>query len=72
MAGAYYIWIIGACFAGTGAVVGAFVVLLWVGHKLERREGATHGFLELPREFRGEEGGEGGAKGDEGGPPTVG
>jgi hypothetical protein len=66
MAGAYYIWILGACFAGTAAVVAVFVTLLWLGHKLERREGATHGFLELPREFRKEEAGEGEA----GGPPS--
>jgi hypothetical protein len=73
MAGAYYIWILGACFAGTVAVIGVFVLFLWLGHRLERREGATHGFLELPREFRkqagtqtGVEGGPKGETGDEG------
>jgi hypothetical protein len=61
MAGAYYIWILGACFLGTAVVIGGFVGLLWLGHWLEKRQtGATHGFLELPREYR---------KGDVGEPP---
>jgi hypothetical protein len=58
MAGAYYIWILGACFLCTAVVIGGFIMMLRLGHWLDRREtGATHGFLELPHEFRKKEAG---------------
>ncbi|HVX84138.1 MAG TPA: hypothetical protein VH253_04920 [Phycisphaerae bacterium] len=55
MAGAYYIWIMAAFFVVTAGVIGLFVGLLYFGHWLDRRSGAKHGFLELPREYRTDE-----------------
>jgi hypothetical protein len=53
MAGAYYIWIMGAIFLGCGLVVVLFVGILFLGHWLEKRQtGSTHGFMELPEELR--------------------
>ncbi len=69
MAGAYYIWIFGACFLCTAGVVGLFAGLLWLGHWLERRQtGARHGFLELPREFAEDKSAGGEKSADEGKP----
>ncbi|HUO10411.1 MAG TPA: hypothetical protein VM008_19045 [Phycisphaerae bacterium] len=57
--GAYYIWIMAGFFLLAVGVIGLFALILWVGHLIEKKEtGATHGFLELPDELRGE------AKGD--------
>jgi hypothetical protein len=59
--GAYYIWIIGAFFVLVAGALGVVMLALWVGHLIEKKEtGATHGFLELPMELRGKEGGNGG------------
>ena len=69
MAGAYYIWIMGAFFAVAAAIIGLFVGLLWFGHWLDRRSGATHGFLELPREYRTDEPGAGGVSEGQPEPP---
>jgi len=49
MAGAYYIWIIGAFFVGCVGVMFLLVGIFWIGHRLEKNQtGATHGFLEVP------------------------
>jgi hypothetical protein len=53
MAGAWYIWIIGAFFVGCGGVLALLVGLLFIGHWFERKQtGATHGFLEVPEALR--------------------
>jgi hypothetical protein len=57
--GAYYIWFMAAFFLLAVVLIGGFALILWVGHLIEKKEtGATHGFLELPDELRGD------AKGD--------
>jgi hypothetical protein len=51
--GAYYIWIMLTFFVGCGGVLLLIAGVLWVGHRLDRKEtGAKHGFLELPHELR--------------------
>ena len=52
--GAYYIWIMAAFFLMAVVVVGGLMLVLWIGHQIEKKEtGARHGFLELPEELRG-------------------
>ena len=53
MAGALYIWIIGAMFVLVVGVMAVFIGLLYFGHWLERKQtGAKHGFLEVPEESK--------------------
>ena len=53
MAGALYIWIIGAVFVLVVGVMAVFIGLLYFGHWLEKKQtGAKHGFLEVPEESR--------------------
>ena len=53
MAGGLYIWIMGALCVGTSLIVLGMALAFWIGHRLEKKEtGATHGFLEMPRELR--------------------
>jgi hypothetical protein len=71
MVGTYYLLLMVGIFVAIGGVIALFAGLLYFGHWLDRRSGAKHGFLELPREFRTdtgpadaatEGGGEGGAE----------
>lgn len=52
MAGALYIWLIGACFLIVVAVILLITAVFYIGHWLDKRKGATHGFLEMPAELR--------------------
>src|SRR5437588_571252 len=46
--GAYYIWIMAGFFLLAVVVIGGMMLLLWIGHQIEKKEtGARHGFLEL-------------------------
>ena len=54
--GAYYIWIMFAFAVGCGGVLLLITAIFLIGHWIEKKQtGATHRFLELPRELRPKE-----------------
>jgi hypothetical protein len=56
LGGAYYIWIMLAFFVGCGGLLLIIIGMLLIGHWMEKKQtGATHGFLELPKELRPKE-----------------